>query len=71
MIFIVSSFFYIYVKRKYQKLCEGLFCFITKSPLMRMPHFPSKADRDGDGVGNVCVGDTDGDSVVDYQVLNL
>jgi len=34
-----------------------------------MPHFPSKADHDGDGVGDVCVGDTDGDSVLDYQVL--
>lgn len=33
-----------------------------------MPHFPSKADRDGDGIGDACVGDTDGDSVVDYQV---
>lgn len=34
-----------------------------------MPHFPSKADHDGDSVGDVCVGDTDGDSVLDYQVL--
>ena len=33
--------------------------------------FPSKADHDGDGVGDACIGDTDGDSVVDYQVLLL
>lgn len=34
-----------------------------------MPHFPSKVDHDGDGVGDACVDDTDGDSVKDYQVL--
>jgi len=33
-----------------------------------MPYFFPKVDRDGDGVGNVCTGDTDGDSVMDYQV---
>lgn len=29
---------------------------------------PSQADVDADGVGDVCVGDTDSDSVFDYQV---
>ena len=34
-----------------------------------MSHFPPKVDLDGDGVGDVCVGDGDGDSVIDYQVI--